>query len=473
MAFFWTEFFMSSFSVVQTLKRWAKARKTSVRRLRSAVGFSADVLERRIVPALNVSFSAGALVITEAGSVDNDIEIYLSGGTLQIHDFNDTFSSAPAGTTRTDSNRRLNVPLADITSLSITTGGGDDMIDQFAQITGLSGNLTYNSERLILREGASIDISGSISLTGTGSSGTGRGIYIYRPVTSGELTTIRTAGASSTITISGTGGSTSDDVNSGIWVGTRPGTDSGRVLIESVNGNISIVGTGGVWNTPSTAAGDNLPGTLISAATIRTTGSGSISITGYGPTSSDALYGDRDGISVYDDSIIQTGTGGGLSLTGVGRAAGEGIDTNDSDTVQLSAGSGGLTITGSMADSGLGGGAVTLAGSVVSDGGAISITGTGGSGGTLAVFIAPNGASAANVVLGSTTTTTVTINGTIAGGSEDAVLITRVTAVGLRVTFLSPAQLKEPGKALKSPIPRSRSAPVRSHSPEPHPATAV
>jgi hypothetical protein len=96
------------------------------------------------------------------------------------------------------------------------------------------------------------------------------------------------------------------------------------VLIESVNGNISILGTGGVWNTPSTDPGGNLPGTLISAATLRTTGSGSISITGHAPTSTDILYGDRDGISIYDDSIIETGSGGGISLTGSGRAGGGG-----------------------------------------------------------------------------------------------------------------------------------------------------
>ncbi len=174
-----------------------------------------------------------------------------------------------------------------------------------------------------------------LSLTGTGSPGTGRGVYVLRPAASGSSTIIRTTG-SSTITLTGTGGSTSGDTNAGVWIGTRPGTDSGRVLIESVNGNISILGTGGVWNTPSTDPGGNLPGTLISAATIRTTGSGSISVTGYGPTSTDFLYGDRDGISVYDDSIIETGSGGGISLTGSGRAGGEGIDSNDSDTVQLS-----------------------------------------------------------------------------------------------------------------------------------------
>jgi hypothetical protein len=211
--------------------------------MRSAVAFPTDALEHRIVPALNVSFVAGALAITESGGVNNDIEIYLSGSTLQIHDFNDTFSSAPGSSSLTNSNRRLNVPLADISSLSISTGTGDDIIDQFAQITGLSGSLSYNSQKILLRGEASIDISGNISLTGTGSPGTGQGVYVLRPAASGSSTIIRTTG-SSTITLTGTGGSTSSDNNAGVWIGTAAGSDSGRVLIESVNGNISILGTG-------------------------------------------------------------------------------------------------------------------------------------------------------------------------------------------------------------------------------------
>ncbi|MEY3176691.1 MAG: hypothetical protein RLZZ436_4605, partial [Planctomycetota bacterium] len=412
----------------QIFERWTIAERVPARRLRSASALPAEVLERRIVPALNVTFVAGALAITETGGINNDIEIYLSGGTLQIHDFNDTFSSAPGSSTLSNSNRRLNVPLTDIQSLSISTGSGNDIIDQYAEITGLSGNLSYNAERITIRDGASIDISGSISLTGTGSSGTGRGVYISRPAASGAFTIIRTIGSSSTITLTGTGGSTSGDTNAGVYIGTRPGSDSGRVLIEAVNGDISIVGTGGVWNTPLELADENLPGTLISAATIRTTGSGDISVSGFAPTSSNVLYGDRDGISIYDNTILETGSGGGISLTGSGRAGGEGIDTNDSDTVELSAGSGGITIAGSMADAGNGGGAVTLAGSITSTGGAISITGTGGSGGTVAVVVGPNSGSAPNVEIGSAQTTTVTITGTVAGGSEDSVLLTRVTA---------------------------------------------
>jgi hypothetical protein len=72
---------MSSCFLRNLLASLTSKRRSPVRRLRSAVAFPTDALERRIVPALNVSFSAGALVITETGGVANDIEIYLDSGT--------------------------------------------------------------------------------------------------------------------------------------------------------------------------------------------------------------------------------------------------------------------------------------------------------------------------------------------------------------------------------------------------------
>jgi hypothetical protein len=141
------------------------------------------------------------------------------------------------------------------------------------------------------------------------------------------------------------------------------------VLIETLNSDITITGTGGVWNATSAEAALNLPGTMVGAATIRTTGSGNISITGYGPTASNVLYGDRDGISLYDNTVIQSGSAGSITLLGAGRGSGEGVDSNDSNTVQLTAGSGGLSITGSKADASTSGAGVILAGSMVSDGG--------------------------------------------------------------------------------------------------------
>jgi hypothetical protein len=85
---------------------------------------------------------------------------------------------------------------------------------------------------------------------------------------------------------------------------------------------------------------------------------------------------------VYADSIIQAGGTGAVNLTGSGRGSGEGVDTNDSDSVQLIGGSGGLTIIGSKADASTDGPGLTLAGSLVSQGGEIIITGTGSSAGT-------------------------------------------------------------------------------------------
>jgi autotransporter-associated beta strand protein len=389
-------------------------------------------LEQRVNPAsLTVTWNVAAahLTIADTSGVRNDLEVDVVGSNLVITDNLDSFHTSPAIGTLSNSNRTLTVSKSVIGSLTIDAGGGsEDDITHSGSLSGLSGSLSYLAESIVIGSGASIDITGDISLTGTGTSTTGGGVYLERSSSAVE-TLIRVSGSNSTITISGTGGSTSSASNPGVFIGNRSTTDDGTIRIEAVNGDIEITGTGGVWNAPSTSASSNLPGLFMSATTVRTTGNGDIRLTGIGPTSSSSEYGDRDGMTIQNNSTIRTGSGGGISITGYGYGTGEAVDISGDSTTQILAGAGGITITGRNDEPvGRGGASVELAGTITSSGGSIEITGTGGISGSPGVIVMPDSTGDPNVLLGNAQTTFISITGTVAGGSSDGVQIDRVTA---------------------------------------------
>ena len=406
-----------------------------LRRLTRNTRPSAEFLERRINPAsLSVTYAAATQLLTiedtSGGSINNNISVDFDGSNIVITDSADSFISPPAIGALSGGNQILTVPKTSVSSITILSGSGTaDTITQVGSLTGLSGSLNYNAERIVVEAGVQLDVAGNISLTGTGISTSGAGVLIRRSATATQ-TLLRTSGSSSTITISGTGGSTSNDSNIGVYIGTRDVLDLGTVLIESVDGNIQITGTGGVWDAPSTAADSNVAGLFASGTTIRTTGNGSLSLTGYGPISSTGFttqYGDRDGINLINNSLLQTGAGGGISLIATAQGTGEAIDNEGTAAAPISAGSGGVTIYGeNIEPTGLGGAAVKLQGNITAAGGAIDIEGIGSAAGSAAVSIqAPT---STNILLGIASTTSITVVGTASGGNGYGVAIDEVTA---------------------------------------------
>jgi hypothetical protein len=157
----------------------------------------------------------------------------------------------------------------------------------------LGNNLQATGPRVVIKAGSDIEVFGSADITGTGTTGTGAGVVIEAPATATQTTLNLATGS---LTISGTGGQTSNSVNAGVVIGTANTSSLGRVVLTSGSQAITINGTGGVFDASDSTSTSGLD---IGAATIQTS-SGNITLIGSGPTSATSSLGDRDGVPIVN-----------------------------------------------------------------------------------------------------------------------------------------------------------------------------
>ena len=189
--------------------------------------------------------------------------------------------------------------------------------------------------------------SGQVQVSGTGGAaalGNDDGVYVYGG-------TITSAGAN--VQVLGTGGGTGSGSSTSLGVDVR---NTGGVITAGGSGTVTVQGTGGSSGVSVDTS------SLITAA-----GSGAVTVTGTGP------YGVRvDG---------QVGSNGGaVSVTGTASGTGESVGVFVNYYGQITAGgSGDVIVNGQgLADTKSVG--VTVCGSITSNAGTVTVTGSGGSG---------------------------------------------------------------------------------------------
>ncbi|SIT65700.1 filamentous hemagglutinin family N-terminal domain-containing protein [Ectothiorhodosinus mongolicus] len=306
---------------------------------------------------------------------------------------------------------------------AIKIGPDSDLIADGDHIVD-GGNIRLESTGLIDESGPGIEIvpsaagSGNLDLSGT--------------------TTITTTGMG-TITLIGVGGQVSSSGNRGVVVGSSSDGDRNSILIQSASGAIDITGTGGVFDADAAEDETNrrAMGLRLSSLTLQTTAGGDISATGTGAISTTSTVGDRDGITIANDVLINTFISssapsnpyGAITLIGDAYGRGEGVDMDDTTDVEIVAATGGLFITGRVLGEGANASAITTDGTILNArGGEIVIMGTAGQAGG-------DGIDFDNTTLGSAETTAMTLNGVSrnVANSDDGIRIrnSRVTADGL------------------------------------------
>ncbi|OCQ92476.1 hypothetical protein BCD67_07430, partial [Oscillatoriales cyanobacterium USR001] len=202
---------------------------------------------------------------------------------------------------------------------NIALGGGNN------PLTSAAVGTSTNPDGVSISNSTINAGSGGISIIGTGgiNSGVGgSGIVIS------NTSTLQTT-SSGNIIMQGTG-STGNSTNSGIKI------DGANTTITSVNGNIQLTGTG---------AGSNQGiGITIGNSTVKSTGSGNITLTGNGSTTSSAGVG----INLEQSTLSAEGSGS-LTLTGTGGNNATGINLSNS-LINPTGGSGNIILTADEID---------------------------------------------------------------------------------------------------------------------------
>ncbi len=226
------------------------------------------------------------------------------------------------------------------------TAGGSGTLNLIANPTGTT---TGNFDGIDINGVIIQSTTGNVLVQGSGSIGGGRGVQ------SSGAASIRTTGATGSVTIIGTAGNTTSTGAFGVVIGSSLAT-----VVSTGGGNVSITGTAG-----GTGGGTNDTGVEIVSSTVTAGGSGTVTISGTGGGVSTS--GD-DGVDV--DGTV-TSSGGNVSVTGVGGTS-TGPDTGVLVSGQVTAGgTGTVSVTGTGQNGASG---VWVTGSVTSTGGGISVT---------------------------------------------------------------------------------------------------
>ncbi|MFP4156100.1 MAG: MBG domain-containing protein, partial [Opitutales bacterium] len=382
----------------------------------------ASVIDSVAADSLDLT-SAGAVTQTGAILVD-DLQVESTGGFVTLQDENNAVTSlagsATGGFSFTDQDDVLIAALSRLTGIdaggAIAVEAGTLVeVDNLIQIVSNGGDIDLSGEQIKIGPQATIDAGdtaggGSITITGSGAAGNGIGIELLSGNGAGETTSILTDG-SGTITLSGTGGSTSSTSNSGINIDHGSvGSGDGSVEITSEDGAITLTGTGGVWDAGTGEESTQIPGIRVAASSVSTSGNGAISIIGTGTTSATSELGDRDGVVLEDGTRLDTSAGSGaITIDGTAYGTGEGVDFNDTDDIEIIAGTGGVDITGLVDGDGAG---IDGVGIVNAIGGSIEMDGQGGDSGGDGIYLE-------DIMIGSNDTLGIVITGSARGGSGD------------------------------------------------------
>jgi filamentous hemagglutinin family protein len=236
------------------------------------------------------------------------------------------------------------------------TGEGADssgvQINHGAQITATGGTILLDGKATATAAGQNniigVDVYGShIANTGGAITITGDGTTTYTGFETGfqnhgvYLDSGSSLTASGNISLTGTGGGRGDiEPPSDQRIGNF-GVNTLADITVTGNGDISITGTGGNGDQTQEAQNDGNFGVVISTGTVKTQGTGNITITGNAGPSLLAAYG--HGVLVNNAATIQTG-GGNLLVTANGRGyEGGGFVLRDGSVLRTT-GAGDLTI---------------------------------------------------------------------------------------------------------------------------------
>jgi len=250
---------------------------------------------------------------------------------------------------------------------SISAGGSGT-----ANVVGTGGSIGGTG---VSGSGSITSNNGAVTVTGAGANGI---------VVNGTIS----AGGSGTVTVLGTGSSSLTGA-----VGAHRGvTVSGQGLITSSGGNVNVTGFGGADN----GGGSQNTG-VVAAGTISAGGSGTVTVVGIGGNST-GTTGDsgNDGVMIGPNPSGSAGgpitsSGGNVFVTGTG-GGGTSVNSNSNIGIVLggtstrytaisAGGSGTVTVVGQGGPSGAYDIGVQLnnVSTITSSGGAVSVTGTGGS----------------------------------------------------------------------------------------------
>lgn len=284
-----------------------------------------------------------------------------------------------------------------------------------------------------------ISAGGNMIINGTGG-GSGAGTGNYGVWIKGMVKPTGTG----TLTLTGTGGPATGSTNAGVAVDGAPTVNTivYPATISSESGNITITGTGGGASTSTSNYGVY----LTAGGKIAPTGSGNVIVNGTGGiTSGQQNYGVYlTGGTAPNQSIITSG-GGTVTVTGTGPSQSAGANQHGvqlNSAIISSGGNGNVTVSGTagkgdVGTSGNGHLGVLVSGStalVSSSGtGTVTVTGTGGGDGARVNNYGVAVNSGGTISSGASGTVTVNGNGgtVAAGASQFGVL---VTGAGSKIT---------------------------------------
>lgn len=289
-------------------------------------------------------------------------------------------------------------------------------------VTGLGGNGSGGSNRGVVVSGATAAITtagnGTMTVTGTGRGITNSASSYGVEITSGLLST-----ADGSLTVTGSGGGAGTGTNNfGVYVNTSP-----AIIKTTGTGSLFITGTGG--NNTGTGSG-NIGVNIVSTGGIQAAGTGHITLSGTGGASTG---GSNYGVNFGVTSAAITASGGNISITGVGGNnsgnSNEGVRLGATTSIISTTGSGSISVTGTgkaVTSGGSSYGIDIAAGSIISSvDGNITLSGTGGGAGTGAtnygVYIAGAGSTVKTTGTGSISVTGAGGNTTGTGATNNGV----------------------------------------------------
>ncbi|MDE3060057.1 MAG: filamentous hemagglutinin N-terminal domain-containing protein, partial [Pseudomonadota bacterium] len=313
--------------------------------------------------------------IGRGGGAGGNYGVEVDGGSSIVSvDGNITVSGTGGGASSGGSNYGVYIASTSNTAIKTTGRGNISVTGQggYDNVSGVNGGSDYGIY-VTVANGINATGTGGITLNGTG----GTGVNSTPSATNGNIgvyVTGSVTGAGGAMSITGQGGNSSQDYNSGIYVNggtisnaalgtlTLSGTGGGNTnsgsnyglyvdntgTISTIDGNLTVNNTtGGGAGSGANNYGVNIGN--VSANTITTSGVGSISITAAGGNT------DTTGGSDYG---IYVNRSNGVNATGIG-------------TITLNGTGGGANNVGSNYG-------ICVPGSITGGGGTISITGTGG-----------------------------------------------------------------------------------------------
>ena len=312
---------------------------------------------------------AGQIRLAATGrtfSVNNAVPISGNSGNISLSGITDIFINPGTGS---DTINVGAIPTSGFPSLAINAAGANDTVNLNGDIIFANGrNLSVTSQTLVVAANANLITAG----TGAVSVTCGRNVSL------GSGSSLETVNGNLSVLANHQGAATTGNFT-GIEL-------AGATLRSSGSGTVTVNGRGG-----NDAGGFQLGVNLFSVAKI-TGGTSAVNVTGTGGASTNWI---NRGVTVYDSGSAITSTGGNVTVTGNGgpQSSSYGIGVSVLNGAQIGAGgTGSVTVTGNAAGLISGGNhrGVEIAGSgsrIDSSGGSVGITGVAGPGDSMAVLL--------------------------------------------------------------------------------------